>query len=97
MKTLMGYSYKTVEFTLCGMRAFLRFLNMENYFLEDLSGSLPCIQARRQTRISSVWEHDHLTRLLNVIDRGNPSGKRDYAMILLVTRLGLRSIDVNDH
>jgi len=94
MKTLMGYSYKTVEFTLCGMRAFLRFLKMENYLLEDFSGSLPCIQTRRQTRIPSVWEHDHLTRLLNVIDRGNPSGKRDYAMILLVARLGLRSIDV---
>jgi site-specific recombinase XerD len=94
VKTLMGYSYKTVEFTLCGMRAFLRFLHLEKYLLEDLSGNLPCIQSRRQTRIPSVWEHDHLTRLLDVIDRGNPSGKRDYAMILLVARLGLRSIDV---
>ncbi|WP_420848266.1 hypothetical protein [Photorhabdus australis] len=28
------------------------------------------------------------------MDRGNPSGKRDYAIILLVTRLGLRCIDV---
>ena len=26
VKTLMGYSYKTVEFVLCGTRAFLRFL-----------------------------------------------------------------------
>jgi integrase len=31
---------------------------------------------------------------LDVIDRGNPTGKRDYAMILLVARLGLRSMDV---
>ncbi|MFP2694333.1 site-specific integrase [Enterobacter ludwigii] len=28
------------------------------------------------------------------MDRGNPCGKRDYAIIILVTRLGLRSIDV---
>jgi len=94
MKTLMGYSYKTVEFTQCGMRAFLRFLNIEKYLSEDLSENLPSIQSRRQTRIPSVWEHGDLIRLLDVIDRGNPSGKRDYAMILLVARLGLRCIDV---
>jgi len=94
MKTLMGYSHKMVEFSLCGTRAFLRFLYSEHYLIEDLSGNIPCIQSRRQIRIPSVWEHDDLLKLLNAIDRGNPSGKRDYAMILLVTRLGLRSVDV---
>jgi integrase len=33
-------------------------------------------------------------RILDAVDRGNPCGKRDYAIILLITRLGLRSIDV---
>lgn len=94
VKTLMGYSYKMVEFVLCGTRAFLRFLHSENILTADLSGSLPCMQARRQTRIPSVWNHSDLTKLLAAIDRGNPSGKRDYAIILLVARLGLRSIDV---
>jgi len=91
---LMGYSYKMVEFTLCGIRVFLRFLHTEKYLSEDLSGHLPCVQTRRQIRIPSVWEHGDLLKLLDVIDRGNPCGKRDYAMILLVARLGLRSIDV---
>ena len=30
----------------------------------------------------------------HAIDRGNPCGKRDYAIILLIARLGLRGIDV---
>ena len=94
VKTLMGYSYKMVEFTICGTRAFLRFLHSKHYLFDDLSGNLPCIKSRRQIRIPSVWEHDDLLKLLNAIDRGNPSGKRDYAMILLVARLGLRSVDV---
>jgi site-specific recombinase XerD len=34
--------------------------------------------------------------MLSAIDRGNPGGKRDYAMLLLVTRLGLRISDVNN-
>ena len=35
-----------------------------------------------------------VARILDAIDRGNPCGKRDYAIILLITRLGLRGIDV---
>jgi site-specific recombinase XerD len=94
VKTLLGYSYKMVEFVLCGTRAFLRFLYSENTVSADFSESLPNIQSRKQTRIPSVWEKDDLRKLLEAIDRGNPSGKRDYAIILLVARLGLRSIDV---
>jgi site-specific recombinase XerD len=94
VKTLMGYSYKMVEFVLCGTRAFLRFLHSEKVILADLSASLPCMQTRKQTRIPSVWSKDDLLKLLAAIDRGNPSGKRDYAIILLVARLGLRCIDV---
>jgi site-specific recombinase XerD len=94
VKTLMGYSYKMVEFMICGTRAFLRFLHQENVLSEDLSGSLPMMQVRKQTRIPSVWKKDDLQKLLDAIDRGNPSGKRDYAIILLVARLGLRCIDV---
>ena len=94
VKTLRGYSYKTVEFILCGTRTFLRFLYSENTISSDFSESLPNIQSRKQTRIPSVWDKDDLQKLLDSIDRGNPSGKRDYAIILLVARLGLRSIDV---
>ena len=94
VKTLMGYSYKMVEFVLCGTRAFLRFLYNEDVVSADFSESLPNIQSRKQTRIPSVWNKDDLLKLLDAIDRGNPSGKRDYAIILLVARLGLRCIDV---
>ncbi|WP_160296997.1 hypothetical protein [Photorhabdus akhurstii] len=41
------------------------------------------MQTRKQTKILSVWKKDDLLRLLAAIDRGNPSGKRDYDIILL--------------
>ena len=44
-------------------------------------------------RIPSVWNKEDLFKLPGAIDCGNPSGKRDYAIILLVARLGLRCID----
>jgi len=94
INTLMGYSYKTVELELCGLRSFLRYLHENDLHPENLAKSIPAIKARKQNRIPSVWTQENVARLLDVIDRGNPAGKRDYAIILLVTRLGLRTIDI---
>ena len=37
VKTLLGYSYKMVEYVLCGLRVFLRFLHNENHLAVNLS------------------------------------------------------------
>lgn len=34
--------------------------------------------------------------MLNSVDRGNPTGKRDYAILLLVAKLGIRAGDIKD-
>jgi integrase len=41
-----------------------------------------------------VWSPENVAKLIDTIDKGSPVGKRDYAIILLVTRLGLRTIDI---
>ena len=94
INTLLGFSYKTVELELCGLRSFLRYLYTNDLHPQDLAEAIPAIKARKQNRIPSVWTPEHVAKLLDVIDRGNPAGKRDYAMILLVARLGLRTIDI---
>jgi len=48
------------------------------------------VKARKQTSIPSVWTKEELTKLIGAIDRASPKGKRDYAIILLACRLGLR-------
>ncbi|MFZ3591781.1 tyrosine-type recombinase/integrase [Bacillus sp. DJP31] len=57
---------------------------------------LPAIKARKQNRIPSVWTSSDVTKLLEAIYRGNPAGKRDYAIILLVARLGIRTKDIKN-
>ena len=94
INTLLGYSYKTVELYLCALRSFLRYLHTNDLHPQDLAETIPAIKARKQNRIPSVWTPVHVAKLLDVIDRGNPAGKRDYAMILLVARLGLRTMDI---
>lgn len=94
LKTLAGYTYKTVEQVICALRAFLRFLLEAGVVQTDFALKLPMVQARKQTRIPSVWTADELKKLIAAIDRGNPKGKRDYAIILLACRLGLRCTDI---
>lgn len=92
--TLAGYQAKTVEHKLCAVRSFLRFAAGEGLVDGAALEAIPAVKSSRQARIPSVWDPADVTRILQAIDRGNPCGKRDYAIILLITRLGLRGIDV---
>jgi site-specific recombinase XerD len=96
IKTLAGYTYKTVEQNICSLRRFCYFLHETGYVKVDYSSKLPMVQARKQTRIPSVWSKDELVRLIAAIDRGSPKGKRDYAIILMACHLGLRVTDIKN-
>jgi integrase len=92
--TLAGYQAKTVEHKLCAVRSFLRFAGSDGLVDGAVLEAVPAVKSSRQARIPSVWDPADVTKILQAVDRGNPCGKRDYAIILLITRLGLRGIDV---
>jgi site-specific recombinase XerD len=96
IRTLAGFTYKTVEQNICSLRAFFRFLHLEGSLLSDFSSKMPMVKARKQTAIPSVWTNDELKKLIGAIDRGSPKGKRDYAIILLACRLGMRCVDIKN-
>jgi len=85
---------KTVSRIVSDVRGFLRFLLLRGILQRDLSQVLPKIRVPRDATIPSVWEPGLVVRLLNVVDRSSPKGKRDYAILLLASRLGLRSGDI---
>ena len=92
--TLAGYQAKTVEHKLCAVRSFLRFAGSHGLTGGMVLEAVPAAKSSRQARIPSVWDPADVAKILQAVDRGNPCGKRDYAIILLITRLGLRGIDV---
>lgn len=96
IRTLAGFSYKTVEQHICSLRAFFRFLYQEGIMPDDLAAKMPMVKARKQTAIPSVWTHEELKQLVGAIDRGSPKGRRDYAIILIACRLGLRCTDIKN-
>ena len=88
------YRAKTVSRIVSDLRMFLRFLSMRGILQQDLSHILPRIRVPRYTSVPPVWDRALLERLLKVVDRTSPMGKRDYAIFLLAYRLGLRPGDL---
>jgi integrase len=92
--TLAGYQAKTVEHKLCAVRSLLRFAAADGLTGRGVLEAVPAARSSRQARIPSVWDPADVSKIIEAIDRANPSGKRDYAIVLLVCRLGFRSVDV---
>jgi integrase len=80
--------------TVSDVRCFLRFLLLRGILQRDLSQVLPTVRVPRDGAIPSVWDLGLVERLLQVVDRSSPRGKRDYAILLLASRLGLRLGDI---
>lgn len=94
IKLKRGMSPKTVAAHICILKSFLRFLWVSEVVPEDLSPTLPKIRIPEHSHIPPVWNQEQVKALLSVIDRTSARGKRNYAILLLACRLGLRSKDI---
>lgn len=92
--SLSHYSRKTVAVRVSDVRGYLQYLFYKGKLSRDLSDCLPGVYRPDKGTIPSVWDKELLAQLLEKIDRRSPMGKRDYALILLAARLGLRSTDI---
>jgi site-specific recombinase XerD len=84
----------TVSRIITDIRSFLRFLVMRGLTHKDLSLELPKVRVHRDVQIPSVWEPELIEKLLHTIDRSSAKGKRDYAILILASRLGMRAGDI---
>jgi len=94
VKTIYAHHEKSISSILTTLRVFLRFLYFNQYTDEDLSLKVPKQSKYYYPAVPSVWNKEDVMRMLESVDRGNPTGKRDYAILLLVTRLGIRVGDI---
>lgn len=94
VKTIFPHHEKSIASILTTLRVFLKFLYLNQFISEDLSLKVPKQKKYFYPHIPSVWDQQDVKRMLESVDRGNPTGKRDYAILLLVTRLGIRVGDI---
>jgi site-specific recombinase XerD len=96
IRTVAGYHRKSISAILTTMRSFLTFLYLKGYHEKDLSDDVPKLKLPHSPKIPSTLRREDVGRLLESVDRGNPNGKRDYAILLMVARLGMRVQDIKE-
>lgn len=79
---------------LLNLRRFLRYIYNEGFTTNDFSEIFANIRVIRKEKLPSYYTKEEVRRLEQSIDRNCAIGKRDYAIILLASRLGLRSSDI---
>src|SRR5216684_1782196 len=72
------------------LRSFLRFLCQRGSIKTDLASALFGVAHWRLSHLPKSLPPDQVERLLRCCDRSTASGQRDYAILLLLARLGLR-------
>uniref|UniRef100_UPI0040489DCC site-specific integrase n=1 Tax=Mariniflexile sp. TaxID=1979402 RepID=UPI0040489DCC len=76
------------------IRMFCRFLYQQKYIDRNVEYVIGRNNYRLREKLPSVYNADEIRRIENTVEQSSAVGKRDYAMLLLATRLGLRSSDI---
>jgi len=76
------------------LRSLLRYLHLKDLTLTSLGSAVPPVAGWRDTTVPKGVSAPDVERILASCDRSDPGGCRDFAMLSLVARLGLRSIEV---
>jgi integrase len=76
------------------LRAYLAHLRQRGETVVDLSASVPRLAHWSLARLPSYLSADQVARILKRCDRTTALGRRDFAVLLLLARLGLRAGEV---
>ena len=94
LKQSQGYSIGASKLLVTGLRSFLRYLYLEGAVAVDISGAIPTVAGWRSSGLPKGLSEAEVRRLLGTCDRRTCSGRRNYALLLLMVRLGLRCCEV---
>lgn len=76
------------------LRSFFRWTAMTGLLPRDLSAAVPPTRQFKQRGLRDALTECEVTRLLHGVDRSSAIGRRDYAVLLLAARYGLRPCDL---
>jgi site-specific recombinase XerD len=87
-------SVGAAQYFVAALRSFLRFCSMEGLVATDLSAAALAVTGRRRSYLPKGISSSDAKALLNSCDRRTAVGRRDYAVIVTLLRLGLRAREV---
>jgi integrase/recombinase XerD len=84
----------TAQIMTTALRSFLRFLHVHGEIRSDLASCVPTVPSWRLTRLPIALKSQEVTQLIRSCDRRSAVGLRDRALLVLLSRLGLRACEV---
>ena len=87
-------SVGSVKGRVAELRSLLRFLYLRGLTPRLLSTVVPPVAGWRDTGVPKAMPATEVALLLGSCDRHDPTGVRDFAILMLVARLGVRSVEV---
>ena len=85
---------KRAQLLIAGLRSFLRYARYRGEIRVDLAAAVPSVANWAMPSIPRGIAPDQVRQLLSRVDRSTAVGRRDYAILLLLARLGLRASEV---
>ncbi|HZM77662.1 MAG TPA: site-specific integrase [Candidatus Limnocylindrales bacterium] len=89
-----GRAVGSAKLIVCALRSLLRWLHLTGQVPTSLASAVPSVAGWRLSSLPKGLEPDELRRLLASCDRRTGTGRRDYAVLLVLARLGLRAGEV---
>jgi integrase/recombinase XerD len=84
----------TTQNTASMLRTFLTWLYAEGLIAAPLAGTVPGAYRRRRIRMPALVTEAEAAELLAACDRTTAQGLRDYAIVLILKRMGLRAGEI---
>jgi integrase/recombinase XerD len=85
---------KRAKLLTTSLRSFLRYARYRGEVTLDLAAAIPVVANWSMSSIPRAIGADQVRQLMASIDRSTAIGRRDYAIVILLARLGLRSGEV---
>lgn len=89
-----GRAVGSAKLIICALRSFLNWLHLTGTTSASLAPAAPAVAGWRLSGLPKGLEPGQLRPLLAICDRRTRTGRRDYAILLLLSRLGLRAGEV---
>lgn len=94
---LCNYSKKVAALHMGIMRRFLCYLYDTKVIDDDVAAKLITIKFSQQhSHLPDTLSEEDIEKILSCVDRESPMGKRDYAILMLAAKLGLRCSDIRN-
>lgn len=95
-KSLDAYSHLTKCEIVLRIKVFTDYLFQNGHIPERVSEAMIKPRVIKRPKLPSFYSPDEVAKILASINRATPEGKRDYCIVLLAARLGIRTSDISN-